>query len=176
MSVRSELIREHEQAQQMHAIMVAIQEALKKIPPPPPRYPPGVAKGPLKSRYFALPIFASARARLQAAADSHPMHIMPGTKGFHVAIVHHALDILQPFVQSIPCPTPRTNTEKSLGFYGGYTEAKVLLYKKKLAIINKDYQSKPDKIVGIMTMRSLDFHLQAVDEYHPGWLESVTPG
>jgi hypothetical protein len=155
--------------------MVALHEALLQIPPPPPRYPPGVAKGPLKSRYFALPMFASARARLQAAADSHPMHIMPGTKGFHVSIVHHALDILQPFVQSIPCPTPRTNTEKSLGFYGGYTEAKVLLYKKKLAIINKDYQSKPDKIVGIMTMRSLDFHLQAVDEYHPGWLESAVP-
>jgi hypothetical protein len=157
------------------ALLITIQRhyenILNEIPPPPPRYPPGVAKGPLKSRYFALPAFAKARGRLQAAADSHPMHMMPNSKGFHVSIIHHALDILQPFVQSIPCPTPKYITEKQLGVYGGYTAAKVLLYKQKLAVINKDYQSKPDNIVGIMTMRSLDFHLQSIDQHYPGWLD-----
>jgi hypothetical protein len=101
------------------------------------------------------------------------MHIMPKTKGFHVSIVHHALDILQPFVKYTPVIAPKTDTEKQLGFYGETTALKVLYYKKKLAVINNDYQNKADNIVGIMTMRSLDYHLQNLDQHYPGWTDSL---
>jgi hypothetical protein len=40
--------------------------------------------------------------------------------------------------------------------YGPKTAAAVLAYKEKRGIINRDYQSKADNIVGIMTMASLD--------------------
>ena len=40
--------------------------------------------------------------------------------------------------------------------YGPTTAKAVLAYKTRRQIINRSYQSKPDGIVGIMTMRVLD--------------------
>jgi hypothetical protein len=145
-----------------------LQQRLKRIPPPPPRYPVGVPKGPLKSIYFALPCWAPCRQRLQAAADNHYSHIKPKTSGLHVCAIHNALNVLQPFIQYIPVPTPSDNTEYKLGYFGGYTEAKVVEYKTKCTLINRDYQNKVDNIVGIMTMRALDFHMNELERQMPG--------
>jgi hypothetical protein len=152
-------------------VLEVLHAHMKRVPPPPPRYPPGVPKGPLRSRFFSIPSFAPFKTRLQAAADHHPMHIMRGSRGGHVSIIYNAMDILQPFVKSIPCPAPIGNTELKLGVYGGLTETKVLLYKQKMTIINRDYQSKADNICGIMTMRMIDYNMQQIDQYCPTWLD-----
>jgi hypothetical protein len=151
--------------------LIAMEQHMKavyeEIPPPPPRYPPGYPKGPLKSQFFALPVFATCRARLQAAADSHFMHIMPKTSGLHVSAIQNAMDILQPYVQYKLVSTPPDDTENKRTFYGKYTAEKVLQYKTKCSLINRDYQQKVDNIVGIMTMRLIDFHMGELERHYP---------
>jgi hypothetical protein len=50
------------------------------------------------------------------------------------------------------------------GVYGKATAAAVLTYKRKRNIINRQYQSTPDNIVGKMTINSLDKEVMAIQD------------
>ena len=87
-------------------------------------------------------------AKLQAAAVSDPAHVTPGAVGPHVAKIQQALGLLDGAVIDAG--------ELQSMRYGPSTAAAVLAYKTKRNIINYGYQTKPDNIVGKMTMAALD--------------------
>ena len=133
----------------------------EKIPTPvPPQigWPKGVAHGPLKSQFFtteADTYCPGTRARLQACADKHMAHVMPGSSGPHVAVLKVALQmILQAMPGWIPCPDPDAKN-----CFGRAMAVNVLTYKKKLQIVNREYQKVADNIIGITTVRALDHQL-----------------
>ncbi len=82
--------------------------------------------------------------KLEAAAVSDPAHIVPGAAGAHVRKIQLSLTWLDGAGISPD------------GVYGPATAAAVLAYKQKRKIINRSYQTKPDNIVGKMTMAALD--------------------
>lgn len=82
--------------------------------------------------------------KLEAAAVSDPAHIVQGAVGDHVRKIQMALIRLD---GAIIAPD---------GVYGSATAAAVLAYKQKRNIVNRAYQSKPDNIVGKMTIDRLD--------------------
>jgi len=96
----------------------------------------------LRSRFF------SSDAKLQAAAQSNPAHITLGAVGQHVAKIQQALRLLD--------GDAIDQSELAAQRYGPSTAKAVLSYKTKHNIINRGYQTRPDDIVGIMTMASLD--------------------
>lgn len=85
--------------------------------------------------------------RLQACAVSHTAHVVPGSRGEHVARIQKALNLLQ-----------NANLGQD-GDYGPRTAAAVLAYKRERGIINASYQNTADNIVGIMTIQSMDKEL-----------------
>ncbi len=90
-------------------------------------------------------------AKLEAAAVSHPAHILPGAVGAHVAKIQQALRQLDgAFIEP---------AELSAQRYGPSTAGAVLTFKTRRGIINRSYQTTPDNIVGIMTMAALDREL-----------------
>ena len=91
--------------------------------------------------------------KLEAAATSHPAHIMRGATGPHVAKIQAALVVLDGVEVS--------EAERKSSTYGPSTAAAVLAYKKKRDIVNRSYQSSADDIVGIMTMKAMDDELFA---------------
>jgi len=96
----------------------------------------------LRSRLFAgVP-------ELEACLVQDSAHLTPGTQGEHVRLVQQALVYLG--FKSI------TGPEYIQGVYGPTTTAAVLDYKTKRQIINISYQTKPDNIVGKMTIKRLD--------------------
>jgi hypothetical protein len=101
----------------------------------------------LKSNLFAGDM------KLEAAATSHPAHIMRGATGPHVAKIQAALFVLDGVEVS--------GAERKSSTYGPSTAAAVLAYKKKRDIVNRSYQSSADDIVGIMTMKAMDDELFA---------------
>lgn len=103
----------------------------------------------LKSRLFA------SDDKLQACAVSDPAHLVLGTHGDHVSKVHTALLILD--------EAHVASAELKAKLYGPTTEKAVLAYKTKRQIINKTYQSKPDAIVGKMTIARMDSELCQVE-------------
>ncbi len=88
---------------------------------------------------------------LEAAAVSNPSHILEGHSGPHVRKIQEALIMLDGAVIA--------DIERLANFYGTTTAKAVLNYKAKRRIINFSYQSAPDAIVGIMTMKALDDEL-----------------
>lgn len=82
--------------------------------------------------------------KLEAAVVSDSAHIVPGARGDHVRKIQMAL--IQLDGAGI---TPD-------GIYGPATAAAVLAFKQKRNIINRNYQTKVDNIVGKMTMIALD--------------------
>src|SRR5262245_37014640 len=86
--------------------------------------------------------------KLEAAAVSHPAHIVPGAVGEHVAKIQQALILLD--------GTDIDSGELAAKRYGPSTANAVLSYKKKRNIINHSYQTQADNIVGIMTIAGLD--------------------
>jgi hypothetical protein len=86
--------------------------------------------------------------KLEAAAVSHPAHIVPGAVGEHVAKIQQALMALDGGVID--------RGELTAKRYGPSTANVVLSYKNKRSIINRSYQAKADNIVGIMTISALD--------------------
>jgi hypothetical protein len=86
--------------------------------------------------------------KLEAAAVSHPAHIVPGSVGDHVGKIQQALIELD--------GADIAPNELAVGSYGPSTADAVLSYKKKRDIINRSYQTQADNIVGIMTMAALD--------------------
>lgn len=104
--------------------------------------------------------------QLQACLVSNPAHLTPGTKGDHVSRIHSALLILDK-VQVDPA-------EIKSKTYGPSTAAAVLAYKTKRAIINPAYQSKPDNIVGKMTIARMDAELAAIHQLPPVVVQKPT--
>jgi peptidoglycan hydrolase-like protein with peptidoglycan-binding domain len=96
----------------------------------------------LRSRLF------SGDGKLEAAAISNPAHIVPGAVGQDVSKIQQALRLLD----GDAIDPAELEAER----YGPSTAKAVLSYKTKNGIINRAYQTKPDNIVGIMTMASLD--------------------
>lgn len=138
----------------------------KSAAPPPLRYPQGCDKGPLKSYFFSKFISGPARQRLQAAADQHGMHIVPKSRGQHVGWLHIALNIIYPMMPGY-IPVPGGASEEASETYGPYLSAKVYHYKQICKLVNHDYQNTVDDIVGIMTMRTLDYHFCFVEQKYP---------
>ncbi len=93
---------------------------------------------PLRSQLFR------GDPKLEAAAVSDPAHIVPGARGEHVRRIQRAL--IQLDGASI-APD---------GLYGSATAAAVLAFKQKRNIVNRAYETKPDNIVGKMTIARLD--------------------
>ena len=85
---------------------------------------------------------------LEAAAQSDPAHILMGASGGHVLRIQTALIELD--------NATIDPSELQRLFYGPSTAAAVLAYKKKRKIINPNYQTQADDIVGKMTVASLD--------------------
>ncbi len=75
-------------------------------------------------------------------------HITPGASGAHVAKIQYALMLLDRHLISKP--------EMMTGTYGRSTMAGVLAFKRKRKIINPNYQTTADNIVGKMTIAALD--------------------
>jgi hypothetical protein len=90
-------------------------------------------------------------SKLLAALNNDASHITLGASGDHVKKIQKALLTLlrNP-------PVNIAQNEMSDGLYGSTTAAAVLRYKTEKNIVNKAYQTRPDDIVGKMTMKSLD--------------------
>jgi peptidoglycan hydrolase-like protein with peptidoglycan-binding domain len=82
--------------------------------------------------------------QLEAASRLDSAHIKPGARGAHVGKIQQAIIELD------------GADLKQDEIYGPATAAAVLSYKQKRNIINKAYQTKPDNIVGRLTIASLD--------------------
>jgi hypothetical protein len=91
--------------------------------------------------------------RLQACLTHDASHIPPGSKGRHVLTIQQALAVLG---QVPPALWLAFEMESRAMSYGGTTSRVVLDYKTKRKIINRSYETRPDNIVGKMTIRSLD--------------------
>lgn len=86
--------------------------------------------------------------KLQACSVNDAAHVTLGAMGEHVAKIHLALFALDALKID--------RAELVSQTYGRTTQAAVLSYKTKRRIINPAYQTKPDGIVGKMTVASLD--------------------
>jgi hypothetical protein len=93
--------------------------------------------------------------QLRAVLENPNAHLIvktPPIRGNHVGKVHQALALLQ--------PSPAVSETEKIGQeYGPSTAEAVFAYKKKRNIINTAYQSAPDKIVGTMTLQTMDDEL-----------------
>jgi peptidoglycan hydrolase-like protein with peptidoglycan-binding domain len=95
----------------------------------------------------------SGNERLGKCATLNPSHVTEGENGPHVKLIQLALMITD------NADIARAELEASS--YGPSTKAAVLAFKTQRSIINFSYQSKPDPIVGIMTIRALDAEVAA---------------
>jgi hypothetical protein len=91
--------------------------------------------------------------RLQSCLTENASHIPPGSKGDHVLRIQQALTVLGEVPSML---WPFFEMEACAKNYGIATAKAVLSYKTKRKIINRRYQSRPDNIVGKMTIKALD--------------------
>ncbi len=105
---------------------------------------------PLRSQLF------SASKELQACLTSDVAHVVPGARGARVALIQSALVRFR-FLSA-------GDARSEARFYGPRTTAAVLAYKRELKIINRNYQSSADNIVGRMTIASLDHGIFVLDD------------
>lgn len=91
----------------------------------------------------------------EAAAVSDPAHVLPNATGLHVAKIQVALIHLDGAAIG--------GQELQRAIYGPSTSKAVLAYKQKRNIVNRSYQTKPDHIVGKMTIASLDRDMLAIE-------------
>ncbi len=94
---------------------------------------------------------------LQACLVSDPAHVVPGSRGPHVAKIQAALLLLD---RSASIPTAERRARR----YGPGTAAAVLQFKRKRDIVNRSYQTAADDIVGRMTVARLDEELLALEQ------------
>ncbi|NLP63032.1 hypothetical protein [Paraburkholderia sacchari] len=109
-------------------------------------------------------------AALEAAAVSDNAHIMPGASGQHVKKIQIAL---------IAVDSAQIDAdEMSSASYGPSTAFAVLAFKSSRVIINRSYQTKPDNIVGKMTVTRLDDEFAAYEKTirKPLALRPISPG
>ena len=90
--------------------------------------------------------------KLEACLVDNAAHVTLGAQGEHVAKIQFALFSLDTLKID--------RTELVTQTYGPSTAAAVLSYKTKRQIINQSYQTKPDSIVGKMTIASLDAEMR----------------
>ena len=86
--------------------------------------------------------------RLEQCLVKDSAHVVRGDRGPHVAKIQYAVMVLEQGTISA--------RELQQQLYGPDTASLVLAYKTRRKIINFSYQSRPDYIVGKMTIRSLD--------------------
>ena len=96
----------------------------------------------LRSRLF------NGDPRLEACRLQDSAHIAPGAVGDHVGKIHQALLLLN--------DASIGSAELLAKSYGIVTARAVLDYKTKRHIINTSYQTRPDNVVGKMTITALD--------------------
>ena len=99
-------------------------------------------------------LFRGNRA-LEACAVQDAAHVTRGATGEHVGKIQFALFALDGLRID--------RTELAAQRYGPSTAAAVLAYKKKRQIINRNYQTTADDIVGKMTIASLDKEMKVRD-------------
>ena len=97
--------------------------------------------------------------RLEACLVKDEAHLTLGTKGPFVNKVQRALAIISGHMVS--------HIEFDAMSYGQSTADAVLAYKTARAIINPAYQSKPDNIVGKMTIKMLDQEMTRIEKSAP---------
>ena len=97
----------------------------------------------------------STDTRLQSCETQDSSHVKPGDHGNFVNLIQRALSA----IDNVTIADPET----SAGRYGPSTASAVLAYKTKRQIVNRAYQSKPDDIVGKMTIRRLDDDMLALE-------------
>ncbi|HZS53464.1 MAG TPA: hypothetical protein VFA65_03605 [Bryobacteraceae bacterium] len=93
--------------------------------------------------------------KLEAAAVSDPAHIVPNARGLHVGKIQIALIHVDGAVIN--------GRELQSAAYGASTARAVFAFKQKRNIINRSYQTKPDNIVGKMTIAELDREILALE-------------
>ena len=94
--------------------------------------------------------------KLQRCLVSDPAHIQLQAAGGHVAKIQRALMLIDG--RSIDPGELRSER------YGISTANAVLEYKKKRDIVNPSYQTKPDAIVGKMTIAALDLDMLRIEQ------------
>ena len=100
---------------------------------------------PLKSHLFR------GDKALEACLLQDSAHVTLGAVGVHVAKIHAVLiDLDGAIIDSGELSSKR---------YGRSTASAVLSFKQKREIINRAYQTKPDNIVGKMTIAAMDIEL-----------------
>ena len=83
-------------------------------------------------------------------------HVTPGSTGFHVRLIQAALMAIDgAFIDA---------EELAAGTYGRTTADAVLAYKQARGVINRAYQNTADRIVGKMTIASIDAELVKLQE------------
>ena len=90
-------------------------------------------------------------SNLEAAAVSDPAHILPGASGLHIQKIQTAIILLD--------GTNISSDEIRNEYYGTSTANAVLSYKQARNIINTNYETHADNIVGKRTVTSLDREL-----------------
>jgi len=95
-------------------------------------------------------------AKLEGCMIHDSAHIVQGAVGKHVAKIQFSLAALDNLIIA-----PR---DLSTETYGASTADAVLAYKTKRQIINRNYQTRPDNIVGKMTIASLDKEMFAHEQ------------
>ena len=105
---------------------------------------------PLRSRLFR------GNAALEACLVQDRAHVTPGTVGEHVQLIQRALVYLGDKTIS--------GSEYRGGTYGQTTAAAVLTYKRQRGIINYNYQTQADDIVGKMTINRLDAEMVMIQD------------
>ena len=110
---------------------------------------------PLTSNWFRT------NDRLQRCLVSDPSHVTEGDRGDHVKLIQGALATIDTADVAID--------ELARGTYGKTTAHAVLRFKTARKIINFGYQTKPDNIVGRMTIRALDAEMALKERsiFHP---------
>ena len=127
-------------------------------------YPKGIPKGRLTSAWFTRQ-WGGSEVPIQACADRHEAHILPKSQGHYIWLIKLPLMIvLKRLPGAIATPDPDDGR-----FFGKAMEYNVLQYKRIMKLVNHDYQNQADNIVGIMTIRALDFHIRFIEDRVPGW-------
>jgi hypothetical protein len=101
--------------------------------------------------------------KLEACLVNDDAHVKQGAVGGHVLKVQQALLALREG-RFIP---PSIRAEVAMRLYGPATAAVVLVYKTSRRIIGVSYQTKPDNIVGKMTIAALDKEMAAAEKISP---------
>src|SRR5262245_36065913 len=104
---------------------------------------------PLRSKLFRTD------RRLEACLVEDRAHVLLGAMGDHVAKLQAALSLVD---GSTIDPAGRSGKR-----YGRSTAAAVLSFKTKRSIVNRAYQTKPDDIVGKLTIAALDDEVFALE-------------